>query len=103
MIYAYIRVSTDRQPSREQAAAQASEKPVCRQRKHRKIVVPGDSDRAALQETASRRHLLSGHEKNILRMLKKGLSKAYIARYLGCNIKTLDAHLRRMGVKVVWE
>lgn len=91
------------QPSRERAAAQASEKPVCRQRKHRKIVVPGDSDRAALPEPASRRHMLSGHEKNILRMLKKGLSKAYIARYLGCNIKTLDAHLRRMGVKVVWE
>lgn len=91
---------TDRR--RERAAEQASENPVCRQRKHRKIVVPGDSDRA-LQETASRRHMLSGHEKNILRMLKKGLSKAYIARYLGCNIKTLDAHLRRMGVKVVWE
>ena len=91
------------QPSRERAAAQASEKPVCRQRKHRKIVVPGDSDRAVLPETASRRHMLSGHEKNILRMLRKGFSKTYIARYLGCNIKTLDAHLRRMGVKVVWE
>lgn len=48
-------------------------------------------------------HMLHEHEKLILRMLRKGFSKAYIARYLGCNIKTLDAQLMRMGVKVVWE
>lgn len=48
-------------------------------------------------------HMLHEHERLILRMLRKGFSKAYIARYLGCNIKTLDAQLKRMGVKVVWE
>lgn len=48
-------------------------------------------------------HMLHEHEKLILRMLRKGFSKAYIARYLGCNIKTLDAHLKRMGVKIVRE
>ena len=48
-------------------------------------------------------HILFEHEKNIVRMLKEGYSKAYIARYLNCNIKTLDAHLVRMGIKLVWE
>ena len=48
-------------------------------------------------------HMLHEHEKLILRMLRKGFSKAYIARYLGCNIKTLDAQLMRMGIKLVWE
>jgi len=52
---------------------------------------------------ASYHHMLFEHEKSIVRMLKKGHSKTYIARYLGCNIKTLNAHLLRMGVKVVWE
>ena len=52
---------------------------------------------------ASRHHMLFEHEKNILRMLKKGHSKTYIARYFGCNIKTLNAHLLRMGIKLVWE
>ena len=62
-----------------------------------------------LQEPASKfrpttyHHMLFEHEKNIVRMLKKGHSKTYIAKYLGCNIKTLDAHLLRMGIKLVWE
>lgn len=62
-----------------------------------------------LQEPASKfrsttyHHMLFEHEKNIVRMLKKGHSKRYIAKYLGCNIKTLDAHLLRMGIKLVWE
>lgn len=46
-------------------------------------------------------HMLADHEKLILRMLRQGFSKTYIAKYLGCNIKTLDAHLKRMGVKIV--
>lgn len=48
-------------------------------------------------------HILFEHEKSIVRMLKEGYSKAYIARCLSCNIKTLDAHLVRMGIKLVWE
>ena len=62
-----------------------------------------------LQEPASKfkpatyHHMLFEHEKNIVRMLKKGHSKTYIAKYFGCNIKTLDAHLLRMGIKLVWE
>ena len=58
---------------------------------------------AAKLRAASYHHMLFEHEKSIVRMLKKGYSKAYIARYFGCNIKTLDAHLVRMGIKFVWE
>ena len=122
-------------PSRERAMTEASEKPVYRKRKKRRIVILSDSDRAIhierqaaawqynrevqrdettpmpaiLQEPASKcraasyHHMLFEHEKNILRMLKKGHSKTYIAKYFGCNIKTLNAHLLRMGVKVIWE
>lgn len=58
---------------------------------------------AAKFRTTVYHHILFEHEKNIVRMLKEGYSKAYIARHLGCNIKTLDAHLVRMGIKLVWE
>lgn len=122
-------------PSHERAEAGASEKPVCRRRKKRKIITLSNSDRAVhvermaaawqyrrdvqadksaptpaiLQEPMARlrqvprHHMLFEHEKNILRMLKKGHSKTYIARYFGCNIKTLNSHLLRMGIKLVWE
>lgn len=65
-------------------------------RHRRKVIVLRERE-----EDAPRRHLLYGQEQEIVRMLRKGYSKAYIARWLGCNIKTLDAQLRRMGVKVV--
>lgn len=58
---------------------------------------------AAKFRTTVYHHILFEHEKNIVRMLKEGYSKAYIARCLDCNIKTLDAHLVRMGIKLVWE
>lgn len=122
-------------PDKERTDKEASDKPVCRKKKKRKIVMLSDSDRAIhierkaaawqygrdarreefvpvppiLQEPATKfrttvyHHLLFEHEKNIVRMLKEGYSKAYIARHLDCNIKTLDAHLVRMGIKLVWE
>lgn len=122
-------------PSWERATVDASEKPVYRRSKKRKIVILSDSDRAIhierlaaawkynremqrdktvprpaiLQESASKcrvasyHHMLFEHEKSIVRMLKKGHSKTYIAKYLGCNIKTLNTHLLRMGVKIIWE
>ena len=67
-------------------------------------VMPAIAREPAMKlRTASYHYMLFEHEKNIVRMLKEGYSKAYIARYLDCNIKTLDAHLVRMGIKLVWE
>lgn len=55
-----------------------------------------------LKEMRRYHHLLFPHEKEILKMLRQGKRKAHIARFFKCNIKTLDAHLKRMGVEVVY-
>lgn len=84
--------------------------------KNRKVILLPVSDRPAhilrkaeayrhghSQPSLTRHHVLHGCEQSILRMLRKGCSKTYIASRLGCNIKTLNAHLIRMGVRLVKE
>lgn len=105
------RIQTDRAPHVEyQAAAyqyrhQLMEADTLREKG---IVVDVDKP-AILQEKKEKlksirhhHHLLFPHEKEILKFLRQGKSKVFISRYFNCNIKTLDAHLKRMGVEVVY-
>lgn len=44
------------------------------------------------------RYKLTGKEPLIRTMLEQGWSKAAMCRRLGCNVKTLEGHLGRMGI-----
>ena len=44
------------------------------------------------------RYKLTGKEQLIRTMLEQGWSKAAMCRRLGCNVKTLEGHLGRMGI-----
>ena len=46
----------------------------------------------------NRRYKLTGKEGAIRWMVSEGWSKAAMCRRLGCNVKTLEGHLRRMGI-----
>lgn len=91
-----LRTGLDTMSVRRNSAYRPQELPARRHR-HRVVVM---QEHAA---DVSPHHLLYGQQRSIVRMLRQGYSKSYIARWLGCNIKTLNAHLIRMGVRLVKE
>lgn len=105
------RIQTDRAPHVEyQAAAYQYRHQLMEADTLREKGIVVDVDKPAILEENKENlksirhhhHLLFPHEKEIIKLLKQGKSKVFISRYFNCNIKTLDAHLKRMGVEVVY-
>lgn len=105
------RIQTDRAPHVEyQAAAYQYRHRLMEADTLREKGIVVDVDKPAILEESREKlkairhhhHLLFPHEKEILKFLRQGKSKVFISRYFNCNIKTLDAHLKRMGVEVVY-
>lgn len=105
------RIQTDRAPHVEyQAAAYQYRHQLMEADTLREKGIVVDVDKPAILEENKEKlksirhhhHLLFPHEKEIIKLLKQGKSKVFISRYFNCNIKTLDAHLKRMGVEVVY-